>query len=202
MPQQPSSGEAALGHHHESTAQSSDANGVDNDDKNSAIEQHSYEAQVPSHVQHHHNAHVHTMNGNAAQSLPPQQVYVNPSGIPVAPMVPHQIQHPTTMSGLEHQFHSMGLRQEEATAASTEPSSTQTNPNENAEDEDDEDDRQDALDENAEEDEEPVKLFVGQVTCHLCIRVFQRVCCPPRPCSLQSVFAIILLIEIDTQELK
>lgn len=74
------------------------------------------------------------MNGG----LPPQQVYVDTAGGMVHP----------GMAGLESQFQALGFRQEEA--SSTEPSSSQTNPT--GEDDDDN-----------EGEDDPVKLFVGQV---------------------------------------
>lgn len=76
------------------------------------------------------------MNGN----MPPQQVYVHPG-----------MGHPG-MTGLESQFQALGFRQEEA--SSTEPSSTQTNPNADDEDDHEGDDGED----------DPLKLFVGQVS--------------------------------------
>lgn len=107
------------------------------DDKVAEI---SFEHQMPPHPMHHH------INGG----LLSQQVYVNhPS-----------MAHPG-MTVLETQFQSLGFRQEEGTASSTEPSSTQTNPNVDEEDHEGDDGEDD-----------PVKLFVGQVRSSL--TVFKR----------------------------
>jgi hypothetical protein len=63
------------------------------------------------------------------------------------------------MSGLESQFQSLGLRQEEGTTSSTDPSSE---PNGDVDEEDDDENERDG-DEEDDDGEEPVKLFVGQV---------------------------------------
>jgi hypothetical protein len=87
------------------------------------------------------HAHLHTdMEQMHGYGMPPQQVYLNGAGV--------HMDHPPNLVGLESQFESLGFRQEEASL--TEPSSTQTNQNGDEE-------------EGEEGDDEPVKLFVGQV---------------------------------------
>jgi len=125
----------------------------------SSYEPHHQPSLHPSQMHHQHmnGATGGTLGGPAAASQPPQQVYVNPAMGGQHPPPHHHQLHPG-MTGLESQFQAaLGFRQEEATAASTEPSSTQTNPNEVA-------DEEDEVDNEGEESEgDPVKLFVGQV---------------------------------------
>lgn len=105
---------------------------------------------------------------------PPQQVYVNtPSGSnnnnnshgqqqqdPIVGLV-HPGGGTMDMSGLESQFQSLGLRQEEGTTTSTDPSS---GPNGDVDDDDEiEHDGADEDDDDEDGEEDPVKLFVGQV---------------------------------------
>lgn len=79
----------------------------------------------------------------APVGMPPQQVFVNPA-------VSASMVGPAGMVSLESQFQALGFGQGEA--SSTEPSSSQSNTNNAEEDQDGED-----------AEEEPVKLFVGQV---------------------------------------
>jgi hypothetical protein len=102
-------------------------------------------------IQHHHHHHL-ALNGGTM--MPLQQVYVNSP----AELGNHMsmLHHPGSMAGLESQFQSLGLRQEEGTTSSTDPSS---DPNGDV-DEDDEDDNE----EGDEGEDDPIKLFVGQVS--------------------------------------
>ena len=94
-----------------------------------------YDSQIPGHE--------HLMG----VGMPPQQVYVNPSG--QANMVGH-----AGMVSLQSQFQALGFPPQEE-ASSTEPSSSQSNANNVDEDQDVEDG-----------EDEPIKLFVGQVSTH------------------------------------
>jgi hypothetical protein len=141
----------------------------------------------PHHVviptdQHHHYSANSAGTGVGLPPPPPQQVYVNTSGSNTNSNSHHpqqqQQQHPNPivglvrpggaggggtmdMSGLESQFQSLGLRQEEGTTSSTDPSS---GPNGEVDDDDEiEHDGADEDDDDEDGEEDPVKLFVGQV---------------------------------------
>ena len=87
----------------------------------------------------------HQMHAPVNGSMPPQQVYVSS----VVPGMP-----PASITGLENQFQSLGFKQEDSSGHATDQL-TNSGPNSEANN----------LEENdAEEPEEdPVKLFVGQV---------------------------------------
>jgi hypothetical protein len=133
----------------------------------------------PHHHLHHQQQQQHYSGGGGAgvgvglPPPPPQQVYVNTPGSsnnnnnshgqqPQDPIV--GLVHPggtMDMSGLESQFQSLGLRQEEGTTTSTDPSS---GPHGDVDDDDEiEHDGADEDDDDEDGEEDPVKLFVGQV---------------------------------------
>jgi hypothetical protein len=82
------------------------------------------------------------MNG----TMPPQQVYVSAAmpGIP-----------PAGISGLENQFQSLGFKQEDSIGTDQLTNSGNNSETNNLEDH---------LEEGEESEEEPVKLFIGQVS--------------------------------------
>jgi len=93
-------------------------------------------------------------------SLPPQQVYVSSGmpGMPGMPSVPG-----SAIAGLENQFQSLGFKQEDSIGtdqlSSSGPNSESNNPDE-------------AEIEGEESEDDPIKLFVGQV-CQTHVTLFQ-----------------------------